>query len=231
MDNYPFECDACNYEGNFKSPQVYKMAIRLHKKKCKKTGRTEKGSVLDEVARRMRDFQQANPNRATFLPQGESAPSRNQTGLDGEIANIRLSQEESARLQADIKRQRFEAYADEEEGERGESPDSACSADCDDCCCAGTPPPCPEVGCRCPSCDPKAYSADCKKNIPAHLQVLMGILMGDEEGERGESPDEEYNRRCDAGEAKCEVCDKWDKALKMNYDDDTGFHLCVGCDD
>tara|TARA_R110002012_G_scaffold2822_8_gene13388 strand:+ start:4144 stop:4488 length:345 start_codon:yes stop_codon:yes gene_type:complete len=110
MDNYPFECPACNYEGNFKSPQVYKMAIRLHKKKCKKTGRTEKGAVLDEVARRMRDFQQANPNKATFLPHGECLNIRKQTGLDGEIANIRLSQEESALLQADIQRRKVEVW-------------------------------------------------------------------------------------------------------------------------
>jgi len=42
--------------------------------------------------------------------------------------------------------------------------------------------------------------------------------------------DEEYNRRCENGEAKCEECGKWGQALDMDYDDDTGFHICCDYD-
>jgi hypothetical protein len=42
--------------------------------------------------------------------------------------------------------------------------------------------------------------------------------------------DEEYNRRCDNGEAKCVDCDNWADQLTMDYDDDTGFHSnCENC--
>jgi len=43
-----------------------------------------------------------------------------------------------------------------------------------------------------------------------------------------EDSDAEYNRRCENGEAKCEDCGKWGQALDMDYDDDTGFHVCCG---
>lgn len=159
MDNYPFECDFCNYEACFKSEKVWKMGMRLHKKKCPKTGRTEEGEVKRDVMRRMREFQQNNPNQATFLPQGRRAVHRNRAGLDGEIANLERDRGDSAIVQeqynrdvasamsadtsdmsnAELRRRidvmKAIAYGEVEEGERGESPDSA---DCDDCECCCT---------------------------------------------------------------------------------------------
>lgn len=122
MDNYPFECEFCNYESNSKSEKLWKMTQRLHKKKCKKTGRTEAGLVVADVRNKMRQFQLLHPNQATFLPQGKKASLLNQGGLGGEIRNIDLYAKERAEAQ----RQKVKAYAEEEEGERGESPDSAC---------------------------------------------------------------------------------------------------------
>ena len=48
----------------------------------------------------------------------------------------------------------------------------------------------------------------------------------EEEEEEDEEEDAEYNVRCENGEAKCEECGKWGQALDMEYDDDTGFHIC-----
>ena len=50
----------------------------------------------------------------------------------------------------------------------------------------------------------------------------------EDEEEEEEDSDAEYNRRCENGEAKCEECGKWGQALDMDYDDDTGFHICCG---
>jgi len=36
-----FDCQDCNYSSTSKSEKTWKMVVRLHKKKCKKTGRTE----------------------------------------------------------------------------------------------------------------------------------------------------------------------------------------------
>ena len=47
-----------------------------------------------------------------------------------------------------------------------------------------------------------------------------------QEEEEDEEEDAEYNVRCENGEAKCEECGKWGQALDMEYDDDTGFHIC-----
>tara|TARA_R110002096_G_scaffold214384_1_gene402046 strand:+ start:38 stop:319 length:282 start_codon:yes stop_codon:yes gene_type:complete len=35
-----FSCTLCNYQAITKSKQQFAMVVRLHKKKCKKTGRT-----------------------------------------------------------------------------------------------------------------------------------------------------------------------------------------------
>lgn len=43
--------------------------------------------------------------------------------------------------------------------------------------------------------------------------------------------DDLYNMRCELGYAQCVVCNTWYPQLDMNYDDDTGFHTCVECDD
>tara|TARA_B110001450_G_C17568945_1_gene459955 strand:- start:43 stop:528 length:486 start_codon:yes stop_codon:yes gene_type:complete len=51
-------------------------------------------------------------------------------------------------------------------------------------------------------------------------------LDSDDEDEEDEEEDAEYNVRCENGEAKCEECGKWGQALDMEYDDDTGFHIC-----
>ena len=43
--------------------------------------------------------------------------------------------------------------------------------------------------------------------------------------------DDLYNMRCELGYAQCVVCNTWYPQLDMNYDDDTGFHTCVECDE
>ena len=68
------------------------MVQRLHKKKCKKTGRTEEGQVKTDVARKMKQFAKINSGNSTFLPAGKKAPLRTSAGLDGEVANLERDQ-------------------------------------------------------------------------------------------------------------------------------------------
>lgn len=46
---YPIACALCDYEATAKSLKLRAMYIRLHDKKCKKTGRTKKPEVMDSV--------------------------------------------------------------------------------------------------------------------------------------------------------------------------------------
>lgn len=49
IDTYIFECSDCNYEVTAKSVKLQQMFHRLHYKKCKKTGRTEKAVLTDQA--------------------------------------------------------------------------------------------------------------------------------------------------------------------------------------
>ena len=49
IDTYVFECSDCNYEVTAKSVKLQQMFQRLHYKKCKATGRTEKAVLTDQA--------------------------------------------------------------------------------------------------------------------------------------------------------------------------------------
>ncbi len=51
-ENYPWWCPNCDYESIPKSQKMWNMVQRLHKKKCKKTGRTKQNGVDKEIVRR-----------------------------------------------------------------------------------------------------------------------------------------------------------------------------------
>ena len=173
MDNYPIECGLCNYEANAKSEKAWKMMKRLHKKKCPKTGRTEKGKVAEDVARKMKVFNKTH-GHSSFVPSKDNGGT--ERSIDEEVVQIARTQDLRAGLYERLRRMKAEAENSPEEGERGES-SSDCGSDCVECCCAPSPPPC-EEGCRCPTCDIQAYSDDCKA-------VMLEIGCGQRKGRGG----------------------------------------------
>jgi len=83
----------------------------------------------------------------------------------------------------------------------------------------------------CKECDNRCHPGS---SHPPYLCDKCGVKVGcgynpDCERVCYDCADAEYNRRCEAGQAECAVCSTWREALKMNYDDDTGFHTCVSC--
>ena len=56
-ENYPWWCPNCDYEAIPKSSKMWNMVQRLHKKKCKKTGRTKPNEVDGEICRRQNIIQ------------------------------------------------------------------------------------------------------------------------------------------------------------------------------
>ena len=57
IDTYIFECSDCNYEVTAKSVKLQQMFHRLHYKKCKKTGRTEKAVLTDQARQTQKIWQ------------------------------------------------------------------------------------------------------------------------------------------------------------------------------
>jgi len=51
-ENYPWWCPNCNYEAIPKSSKMWNMVQRLHRKTCKKEGRTKENEVDGEICRR-----------------------------------------------------------------------------------------------------------------------------------------------------------------------------------
>ena len=120
MDNYPIECGLCNYEANAKSEKAWKMMKRLHKKKCPKTGRTEKGKVSEDVARKMKVFNKTH-GHSSFMPSKDNGGT--ERSIDEEVIQIARTQDLRAGLYEQLRRMKAEAENSPEEGERGESPD------------------------------------------------------------------------------------------------------------
>ena len=118
MDNYPIECGLCNYEANAKSEKLWKMMKRLHKKKCPKTGRTEKGKVAEDVARKMKVFNKTH-GHSCFTPSKDNGGTAR--SIDEEVVQIARTQDLRAGLYEKLRRMKAEAENSPEEGERGES--------------------------------------------------------------------------------------------------------------
>tara|TARA_R110000772_G_scaffold2155_2_gene7469 strand:+ start:162 stop:482 length:321 start_codon:yes stop_codon:yes gene_type:complete len=49
VEGYCYECKECNYECTGKSLKQKQMLVRMHKKVCKKTGRTEEAGVFKQL--------------------------------------------------------------------------------------------------------------------------------------------------------------------------------------
>ena len=49
VEGYCYECKDCNYECTGKSLKMKQMLVRMHKKVCKKTGRTEEAGVFKQL--------------------------------------------------------------------------------------------------------------------------------------------------------------------------------------
>jgi len=84
LDMYPFDCPECNYSTQAKTQKSLNMFTRLHKKKCKKTGRTEPSNAMIETQKKYDAFLKSvnNPKMATL---GEGQIMLNK---DGEIIAI-----------------------------------------------------------------------------------------------------------------------------------------------
>ena len=67
IDLYPYACENCNYECSAKSEKSLKMLKRMHKKKCKKIGRTEKMSVYDEAQQKYDVFMKTHDKHQRFI--------------------------------------------------------------------------------------------------------------------------------------------------------------------
>lgn len=72
---------------------------------------------------------------------------------------------------------------------------------------------------------PKKYT-DEELNTMAALVKTFTAMRGVNAEIIARDWDAEYNRRLSNGEAECGKCEKWGNALDMEYDDDTGFHIC-----
>mgnify|MGYP003640785105 FL=1 len=66
LDSYPFSCSQCDYDAHARSGKAYALFVRLHKKKCKKTGRTVASPLLKQVIRERENFAFANCQKVQF---------------------------------------------------------------------------------------------------------------------------------------------------------------------
>ena len=63
IEGYCYECKECNYECTGKSLPQKKMLTRMHKKVCKKTGRTEAAVMFKQLGQKFAWFAKAVPLR------------------------------------------------------------------------------------------------------------------------------------------------------------------------
>jgi len=56
VEGYCYECKECNYECTGKSLPQKQMLVRMHKKVCKKTGRTEEAGVFKQLHKKFAWF-------------------------------------------------------------------------------------------------------------------------------------------------------------------------------
>jgi hypothetical protein len=67
LDSYPFSCSQCDYDAHARSGKAYALFVRLHNKKCKKTGRTVASPLLKQVIREREEFAFANCQKVQFI--------------------------------------------------------------------------------------------------------------------------------------------------------------------
>jgi len=62
VEGYCYECKECNYECTGKSVKQKQMLVRMHKKVCKKTGRTQNAVMFKQLAEKFAVFARSGNN-------------------------------------------------------------------------------------------------------------------------------------------------------------------------